>query len=129
MQKLSHGREKQVKVETVRAALGGVNAKIVLDTGRQPLHQPGSNDKYIIPLQHMLKGFKNKYPQQVKKLAVHPIFLGWLCKWEHRKGSSPQQQTVGDLEMIAFYYFLRVGEYTAPKRRGQQPRNQFFFGE
>ena len=26
--------------------------------------------------------------------------------------------------MIAFYYLLRVGEYTAPKRRGRQPKNQ-----
>ena len=26
--------------------------------------------------------------------------------------------------MIAFYYLLRVGEYTAPKRRGKQPRTQ-----
>ena len=28
--------------------------------------------------------------------------------------------------MIAFYYILRVGEYTAPKRRGRQLRTQQF---
>ena len=57
-----HGCGKQVQFGTVRAALGVVNAKIALDTGRQPLHQPGSNKKYILPLQHMLKGFEKKRP-------------------------------------------------------------------
>ena len=45
LQKDSHGCGKRVKFGTVRAALGGVNAKIALNTGRQPLHQPGSNEK------------------------------------------------------------------------------------
>ena len=74
----------------------------------------------------MLKGFENKDPPQVKKLAVYPDLTYRLRKWGHRKGSSPQQQEVGDLETIAFYYLLHVGEYTAPKRRGRQPRTQQF---
>ena len=49
-----------------------------------------------------------------------------MCKWVHRKGRSPHQQAVGDLETIAFYYLLRVREYTAPKRRGRQRRTQQF---
>ena len=61
----------------------------------------------------MLKGFENKYPPQVNKLAVHPDFPEWLCKWGHRKGSLPHQQEVEYLEMIAFYYLLRVGENTS----------------
>ena len=72
VQKCSHGHGKQVQVGTVRAALGGVNANIYLDIGQQPLHQLGSKDTYILPIQHMLKGFENKDPPQVKKLAVHP---------------------------------------------------------
>ena len=45
VQKGIHDLVKQVQFGTVRAALGGVNAKIALDTGQQPLHQPGSNNK------------------------------------------------------------------------------------
>ena len=74
----------------------------------------------------MLKGFENKDPPRVKKLYVHPDLTEWLCKWRHRKGSSTQQKEVGDLEMIEFYYLLRVGECTAPKRRGRQPRTEQF---
>ena len=80
VQKGSHGRGKQVQLRKVRASLGGVNANIALDTGQQPLHQPGSIDKYILPLKHMLKVFEHKDPSRVKNLAVHPDFTDWLCK-------------------------------------------------
>ena len=99
---------------------------ITLDTRQQPLHQPGSNDKYILPLQHMLKGFENKDPPGVKKLAVHTNLPYWLHNWGNRKGSSPQQQAVVDLEMIAFYSILCIGGYTAPKQQGRQLRTQQF---
>ena len=111
----------QVHFRTVHATLGGINTKIALDIGRQPLHHHGSNEKYILRLQHMLKGFEKKDPQRLKKLVVHLDLPGYLRKWGHRKGSSPHQQALGDLEIIAVYYLLPVGKYTAPKRRGRQP--------
>ena len=77
-QNSSHRRGKHVQLGAVRAALEGVNSKIYLDTGRQPLHQPESNNKYILPLQHMLKRFENKEPPQVKKPVVHPNIPDWL---------------------------------------------------
>ena len=61
-QKGSHVRGKQIQVGTVREAIGGDNAKIYLDTWRKPLHQPVPNDKYILPLQYIIKGFENKDP-------------------------------------------------------------------
>ena len=76
--KVSHGPGKQVQVGTVRAAIRGVNAKISLDTGQKPLHQPGSNDRYILPLQYMLKGFENKDLPLLKKLAVHNDLPDWM---------------------------------------------------
>ena len=126
MRKVSHRCGKQVQVWTVCAELGGVNVKIALGTGWQPLHQPGSNYKYILPIQHMLKGFENKDPPRVKKLVVHHDLPDCLCIWVHRKGRFLQQQAVVDLEIISFYCILRVGEYTAPKWWGRQPRTQQF---
>ena len=58
---------------------------------------------------------------------MHPDLSDWICKWGYSKEISPQQHVVGDLEMITFYYILCVGEYTAPKLRGQQLRTQQFF--
>ena len=74
----------------------------------------------------MLKGFENKDPPRVKKLAVHTNLPDWICKLVHRKGILPQYQAVGDLKMITFYYLLRVGGYTAQKRWGRQPITQQF---
>ena len=85
VQKGIHGRGKQIQVGTVCEALVGVNTNTYLEKWRQPLHQPGSNENYILPLQHMLKGLENKEPPRVKKLAVHPDFSDWICKWGHRK--------------------------------------------
>ena len=78
VRKVSHCRGKHVKDGTVCASLRGFNAKIDLDTGQQPLHQSRLNDKYILPLQHMLKGFEVKDPPRVKNLVVHPDFPGWI---------------------------------------------------
>ena len=55
---------------------------------------------------------------------MNPDFPDWLCKWGHSKVISPQQQAVGNLEMISFYYLLRVGVYTVPKQQGRKPRTQ-----
>ena len=74
----------------------------------------------------MLKGLGKKDPPRVKKLAMYPYLPEWLCKWGRIKRSYPQQQAVGDLEMIAFYYILPVGGYTTPKRQGRQPKTQHF---
>ena len=38
VRKSSHGHGKQVQVRILHSSLGGVNTKIALDTGRQPLH-------------------------------------------------------------------------------------------
>ena len=85
LQKFSHGRGNQVHIVTVRAALRGFNANLALDTGRQTLHQPGSNNKYILPLQYIIKEFKNIDPPQIKNLVVHTNFMDWLYKWVHSK--------------------------------------------
>ena len=92
--------------------------------GNNPFTNMGQTKNISYRSNTCSKGLKKK--TRHKKLAVHPELLDWLCKWGHRKGISTQQQEVGDLEMIAFYYILRVGEYTAPKKRGRQPRTQFF---
>ena len=81
VRKSRYGHGRQVKTGSVRAALVGVNAKISLDTGCQPLHEDGAIEKYVFPIQHMLKGFEREDPPIVKKLAIHPDFPDWLCNW------------------------------------------------
>jgi len=96
-----------------------------MDTGRQPLHQV-DGEHYIKPIQHMLAGFKNFDPATEKKLACHPDLPTFACRYGHRKGASVYQQAVGDLTVIAYYYLLRIGEYTTKTRRKKKTRTRQF---
>ena len=74
----------------------------------------------------MLAGFKNFDPAVEKKLACHPDLPAYACEWGHRKGTSTFQQAVGDLIVIAFYFLLRIGEYTTKTRRRSRTRTRQF---
>ena len=116
---------KPVGAGSVRTGLGGVNTTIAMDTGTQPLHQIDGTH-YIKPLQHMLAGFKNHDPATVKKLACHPDLPDFAVEWAYKEGSTPAQNAVGDLIIIAFYFLLRVGEYTTKARRKKRTRTKQF---
>ena len=67
----------------------------------------------------MLQGFANNDPSTTKKLPVDvdvPEFLVDLGCSEH---ASPKDCQVGLLALVAFYFLLRVGEYTSKLRNGQ----------
>ena len=112
-----------VSAGMVRAGLGGVNTTIALDTGRQPLHQTDGKH-YIKPIQLMLAGFKNFDPGVQKKLAVHPDLPQAAVEWGTRKRCSEKERAVADLVNIAFYFLLRVGEYTTKTRRKGKRRKK-----
>ena len=108
-------RGKPVTAAHVRTGLGHVNTTIQLDTGKQPLHQLDGTHS-IKPVQHMLAGFRNFDPAVEKKLACHPNLPHEACKFGLRPKATPQEAATGDLVIIAFYYLLRVGEYTTKRR-------------
>ena len=64
----AYGQRKQVKVSTVREALGAANQTILMDTGQSPLLHDDKN--YLYPIQHMLKGFAKDKPPVKKKKPV-----------------------------------------------------------
>ena len=68
----------------------------------------------------MLAGFKNFDPAVEQKLACHPDLPDFACDFGLREGATQQQEATGDLVLIAFYYLLRVGEYTTKTRRGKK---------
>ena len=96
-----------------------------MDTGNQPLHQR-DGEHFLKPIQHMLAGFANFDPAVEKKLAVGPDVPKFAVEWAHRRQTSPQQQAVGDLIIVAFYYLLRIGEYTTKGKRTKQTRTRQF---
>ena len=118
-------RGKPVGTGHVRAGLGGVGTTIAMDTGRQPFHQV-DGQHYIKPIQHMLAGFKNFDPPTEKKLACHPDLLYFAYMFGNRNNTTEMQRSTGDLIVIAFYFILRVGEYTSGTRRKKKIRTRQF---
>jgi len=74
----------------------------------------------------MLKGFANFDPATEKKLAAHPDLPEFACRHGYEGRNSPQRQAAGDLVCIAYYYLLRVGEYTTKTRRKKRTRTRQF---
>jgi len=63
-------------------------------------------------LQEMLDSYRNADPPTEKKLPIEADVPELLFDMGYGPNRTVLGQTVGDLTLIAFYYLLRVGEYT-----------------
>jgi hypothetical protein len=72
----------------------------------------------------MVEGFRRSDPPSIPQLAV-PINVPNACYNACMKSSDQKLRTAGCLVLVAFYYLLRVGEYTKPRyvtRNGRKER-------
>lgn len=65
----------------------------------------------------MLDGWRKEDPATSKKLPVEADVPEYLCQIGSSPSASAFEAAVGDLTLIAFYYLLRVGEYTCKSAR------------
>lgn len=75
----------------------------------------------------MLAGFGQADPLPVPELAIPVAAVEKVGEWGQATGATEKEKAVGDLAIIAFYYLLRVGEYTFKRRRGRSRTIQFRF--
>jgi hypothetical protein len=107
-----YGRGHQVRVSTVTDALASINQTIQLAGQQTPLYR--APQVYTLPLERMIEGFRREDPPSTPQLAV-PITVANACFETALKSTDTKVQTTGQLVLIAFYYLLRVGEYTKPR--------------
>ena len=72
----------------------------------------------------MVEGFRREDPPAIPQLAI-PITVPNACFNEAMTSTDPKAQAVGCLTIIAYYFLLRVGEYTRPRfvtRNGEKVR-------
>jgi hypothetical protein len=72
----------------------------------------------------MIEGWRRDDPPSTPQLAV-PIVVPQTCFTAGAASPDPKIQAAGQLALIAFYYLLRVGEYTKPRfvmRNGSKVR-------
>jgi len=89
-----------------------------MDTGTNPTKSLGS-EKFLYPLQVMLDGWRKVDPPTMKKLPIEVDIPELLANLGRKPDASPKDKAVGELTLIAFYYLLRVGEYTCKGTRNE----------
>jgi len=74
----------------------------------------------------MIEGMAKEDPPTIKKLPVEADVPELLADAGRQKEATPLQSAVGDMALIAFYYLLRVGEYTVKGHRNSSKQTEQF---
>ena len=103
----SHTR---VRVQTVQLALRAVSQTFELDGDRNPCYQVG-HQVFLLPIKRLLAGYRRADPPSEQKLAI-PIAVIQHILNKATNQPTVRRLTIANLCTIAFFYLLRVGEYT-----------------
>ena len=74
-------------------------------------------DKFVPRIQEMLEGWAKDDPATMKKLPVEADVPELILKWCLRIGATSLMWAMGDWALIAYYWLLRIGEYTGKRTR------------
>lgn len=118
-----YGGGNQIRVQSVTTALSAISKTIQLAGKQSPIYRNAEED-YQLAIARLVEGYRREDPPAVPQLAI-PISVPNVCFNNAQTSSDPCTQATGCMILIAFYYLLRVGEYTKPKyttRNGKQVR-------
>jgi hypothetical protein len=79
------------------------------------------SEKILPAIQAMIDGYTKADPPTKKMLPVEANVPELMVEMGYGKEGSIKAQEVGDLTLIAFYYLLRIGEYTV---KGKQNKSK-----
>jgi hypothetical protein len=93
---------------------------------RTPVPQIVGSDKLLPCLQQMLDGFRKADPPTTKQLPVEADVPEFLVQLGLSLEARELDSAIGDLTMIAFYYLLRIGEYTTKGTHNNSKQTEEF---
>ena len=111
-----YGRGRQVQAATVTGAITAVGQTISMAVGNNPTKLLGS-DKFLPALQIMIEGYDKEDPPTRKMLPIETDVPQLLVDVGYGNTGTSHTKAIGDLTLIAFYFLLRIGEYTVKGRR------------
>lgn len=116
------GRGSQVGSQAVEKAIRAVAQTIVLAGYPDPCKRIGGRE-LDVPFQHLFHSYRMDDPKPRPQLAIpvsviHSMFIDYTNQSEY-------MQHCHDLASVAFYYLLRVGEYTLPYSSSRRRTIQF----
>ena len=116
---------KQVRAQTVLLALRAISQTHMLDGQPDPLADE-KGQRHII-LKRQIENYRRNDPPPKHKLALPHIAIKHLNIT--RPDKNPRYQAIHDLCTIAWFYLLRVGEYTHTSPMGHRRTVQFRLGD
>ena len=93
--------------------------------GPRNLTKVEGSDKLLPRLAQTMDGWRKHDPATSKKLPIGVDIPEWIAN-EGRRRRCEKMMATGDLTLIAFYYLLRVGEYTVKGTRNESKQTQQF---
>ncbi len=113
-----YGWGKHVATETVVGAITAVGQEVALVCGQNPTKIVRSET--LLPrLSQIFDGWRKEDPPTSKQLPVEADVPELLVERGRDRSATPLDQAIGDLALIAFYYLLRIGEYTVKGTRNK----------
>ncbi len=106
-----YGLGATVKVQSVKRALRNIAQKLILDGHPNPRKALPAQQQLELPISWLLKSFQDSDPAAEPKLALPVATISAIS---HNYRWNPHLDVVVDLVTVAFFYLLRVGEYTSP---------------
>ena len=116
------GNGARVRAGTVQVALCAIGKTFEMDGRPNPTYR--CDGKYWLQLERLLEGYRRQDPPAQHKLAV-PVSLVEFLTDMGAAAVSPKVQAICDMSAIAFYYLLRVGEYTSHRKNERRRTKQF----
>ncbi len=104
-----YGCGHQIKVQLVTTALRAVAQRYVLDGHSDPRRASPAQHALNLPIARLIKRFGDDNPPPQPKLAI-PVSTIMQIATQYK--FSDHHEAVADLVVVAFFYLLRVGEYT-----------------
>ena len=113
-----YGQGKRVATGTVIGTITAVGQEVAL-VCRQIPTQIVRSEKLLLRLSQFFNGWRKEDPPTTKQLPVEADVPELLAERGRNSSSTPLDQAIGDLTLIAFYYLLRIGEYTVKGKRNK----------
>ena len=106
-----YGRGDIIKVPSVTDAIAAISTSLQLVGQPVPFKK---NEDYALPVKRMVEGIRRDDAPPIPQLPV-PVSVVTTAYERGQMSKCPKDKAVGQLSLIAFFYLLRVGEYTAPR--------------
>ena len=110
----------RVRAGTVQVALRAIGKTFEMDGLPNPTYR--SEGKYWLQIERLIEAYRRQDGPAHHKLAIPVSLVTYLHRPRHGLRLR-QSQAICDMSSIAFYYLLRVGEYTSHRRNDRRRTN------